>query len=543
MNFFTNLQEKRKKIIITLVFSIIFVAGACIFKDYNIYGDEPFHYWASSLYYNFIKTFLTTFNFQNNFFYEINENINNEGYKVWFVYPIFFDLFSEILINIFNIKDENIFYFRHFLTFLFFYISLVYFYLIIEKRFKNYFLSLLSVSILFLTPCIFANSFYNNKDIVFLCFSIISIYYAVNFLNKQTLQNLILFSIFSALLINSRIFGILIVINFFFFYLFDGKLEKKKLIKKFYTISFSLLLISFICFLFWPFLWMSPYENFLDYINWLTNGLADYKINNLYLGQVYNNTNLPFHYLPIWILISIPVSIFILSIFGLYKILLSFLNRVDQVENTNLLFINKNELLDFFIFTYFLLSLFLGIFSGHNHGSWRYFYFIYPLLIFFSIYFISWIKVFNSKLFYFILIIIFFNLSSNLIWITKNHPFQNVFFNSIQKKILKKDFELDYWGNSDIYMLKHILKLNNEKNITVAGTGYVWIKGSFGLLNYKEKSRLIDVDVYEADFIIDRNSPPYFDSKLKSHIDNNYDKYFELIVDGNIINTIYKSKK
>jgi len=135
MNFFTNLQEKRKKIIITLVFSIIFVAGACIFKDYNIYGDEPFHYWASSLYYNFIKTFLTTFNFQNNFFYEINENINNEGYKVWFVYPIFFDLFSEILINIFNIKDENIFYFRHYLTFLFLYISLVYFYLIIKKRF------------------------------------------------------------------------------------------------------------------------------------------------------------------------------------------------------------------------------------------------------------------------------------------------------------------------------------------------------------------------------------------------------------------------
>ena len=543
MNFFINLQEKKKKIIVTLVFSIIFIVGVNVFKDYNIYGDEPFHYWASSLYYDFIKTALTTFQLHNNFFYEINENINNEGYKVWFVYPIFFDLFSEILINVLNIKDQNIFYFRHFITFTFFYTSLVFFYLLIEKRFKNYFFSLLSVLILFLTPCIFANSFYNNKDIVFLCFSIISIYYAINFLEKQTLKNLLIFSIFSALLINTRIFGILIFINFIFFYFFDGVSKKERIIKKLFFILFSLLSISIICFLFWPFLWLSPYANFLDYIGWLTKGLEDYKVNNLYFGNIYNNTNLPFHYLPVWILISIPVSIIFLSILGMYKILVAFLNRLDQIENTNLIFNNKTELLDFFIFTFFLSSMLLGIFSGHNHGTWRYFYFVYPLLIYFSIYFLDFIKNTSINFFYFTLIVIFLNLSSNVIWIIDNHPFQNVFFNSVQKKIIKKSFELDYWGNSDIHMLKHILKSNKKENITVGGTGYVWIKGSFGLLGPEEKSRLIDTDVYGADFIIDRKSPPYVDSKLTSYIESNYDKYFELIVDGNIINTIYKRRK
>jgi len=61
--------------------------------------------------------------------------------------------------------------------------------------------------ILVLSPRIFANSFYNNKDLVFLSFFIISSFYAIKFINNQNLKNSFYFSIFAALSIDVRILG------------------------------------------------------------------------------------------------------------------------------------------------------------------------------------------------------------------------------------------------------------------------------------------------------------------------------------------------
>jgi hypothetical protein len=540
MNFFIKFQQKKKQILTTLVFSIILITGITIFRDYNAYSDEPFHYWAGSVYYKFIKTYLITLNLHNSFFYEIQTYLNNDGYKWWFVYPIFFDLLSEFLVDLLNLNNQNIFFLRHFLVFFIFFISTIFFYFLIEKRFNNYYFSILSVLILFLTPCIFSNSFYNSKDIIFLSFSIISIYYAVKFIENNNIKNLIFFSIFSGLMINARIFGLLLVLSFYFVYLFHGKIELKSFLKKIFFIFFSFFIILAVCFLFWPFLWFDFLNNIQVYKNYITTDLVEVNITNLYFGKIYQDSNLPLHFLPVWILITTPISVLLLSIIGYYKIFISFLNNLDVIEKTNQLYKNKKELLDFFIFIFFSSSFLFGLFSNYMHGSWRYFYFIYPMIIYFGIYSLNLIKEKNIKIFYICLVFIIFNLFTNVIWMTKNHPFQNVFFNSIQKKLIKKNFELDYWGNSDVYMLKYILKYNDKNNIKVSSTGYSWIKGSFEILSSAEKSRLIATDVYKSDFVIVRNSPPYSNLKLETYIKKNFNKYFELIIDGNIINSIYK---
>ena len=371
--FFYKISTKKKQILTTLVFSIILITGITIFRDYNAYSDEPFHYWAGSVYYKFIKTYLITLNLHNSFFYEIQTYLNNDGYKWWFVYPIFFDLLSEFLVDLLNLNNQNIFFLRHFLVFFIFFISTIFFYFLIEKRFNNYYFSILSVLILFLTPCIFSNSFYNSKDIIFLSFSIISIYYAVKFIENNNIKNLIFFSIFSGLMINARIFGLLLVLSFYFVYFFHGKIELKSFLKKIFFIFFSFFIILAVCFLFWPFLWFDFLNNIQVYKNYITTDLVEVNITNLYFGKIYQDSNLPLHFLPVWILITTPISVLLLSIIGYYKIFISFLNNLDVIEKTNQLYKNKKELLDFFIFIFFSSSFLFGLFSNYMHGSWRYF--------------------------------------------------------------------------------------------------------------------------------------------------------------------------
>ena len=43
----------------------------------------------------------------------------------------------------------------------------------------------------------------------------------------------------------------------------------------------------------------------------------------------------------------------------------------------------------------------------------------------------------------------------------KNHPYQNIFFNKISKKYAY-DFELDYWGLSNLEAIRYLLTIENE---------------------------------------------------------------------------------
>ena len=66
-----------------------------------------------------------------------------------------------------------------------------------------------------------------------------------------------------------------------------------------------------------------------------------------------------------------------------------------------------------------------------------------------------------------------------------------MYFNFIEKKIIKKKFDLDVFGMSEKYSLEYILKNNKEPDIIkVTSLGNTWIKGSFSILDEKLKKRL-----------------------------------------------------
>ena len=177
---------------------------------------------------------------------------------------VIFDLPAAFLEILLKINDSREYYLmRHLINFLIFFTSSYFFYLIVKKRFNSWIMGILGSTFLFLSPRIFAESFYNNKDIIFMSLFIINIYSAILFLEKPNFKNTIIFSFLSSLSVDIRILGIVLPILILFIYVMSilgSKNYKKEALK---PLILLMGLMPLFIILFWPYLWEYPLENFV----------------------------------------------------------------------------------------------------------------------------------------------------------------------------------------------------------------------------------------------------------------------------------------
>ena len=313
---------------------------------------------------------------------------------------------------------------------------------------------------------------------------------------------------------------------------------KKSILK---LILFFFLLANFTI-IFWPYLWNNPLSNFLKTL--ITFSSHPWKGSIFYFGEYISALNLPWHYPIVWILISTPIIYLLLFFLGsvliLKRLAFRFLKLSTEKEFNDMWRGNK-ERMDIIFFSIFYFTLFLVIeLNSTLYGGWRHLYFIYPCLIFISIRGLELIsRNFSTK--YVFLLIIPFLLYLGM-WMTKNHPFQFVYFNKIAGNNVGNNFELDYWGTSNRNALKYII--NNDKRDSV--NVYVLSNSPyyFGLLliDKKERDKIKFVNnENDADFLVTnhyylKGNPILVNRKLK--------KKFKLLkefkVDEMTINSIYK---
>ena len=92
-------------------------------------------------------------------------------------YGIILDLQAALIEVIFNIDDiKTVYYLKHFLAFSLFLISSFFFYKILEKRYNNFLLSVIGLILYLTIPRIFGDSFL-YKDVLYLSFFTISLYF------------------------------------------------------------------------------------------------------------------------------------------------------------------------------------------------------------------------------------------------------------------------------------------------------------------------------------------------------------------------------
>ena len=550
-NFFLkNYKYKYSNILIYLFFLFFLIVGLLIYKSFGLSIDEPFH--RTSGYFWFYILAKKIFPLWDQLV-DLKKSIEQMEWSEQFFrgqfneYGPLFDLFSVGLEKIFGITSaKGAYELKHLLTFLTFFISGIYFFKMISKRFKNEIFSLLIVFFYFTSPRIFAESFYNCKDIIFMSFWVISIFYFFKSFEKNSLKNLILFSLFAAFATQIRIMGIQLIF-FYLLYFFWQSLEEKKFLKKNSIYLINTLFFYFLfLYIFWPFLWENPIQNLIK--TFLTFSNYEWGLKVFYLGKYINADNLPWHYTIVWIFITSPliyIFFFLVGFGKTFKLLFNNLTAISE-NDENKLWTNNNQKKDFFII-FFLLTPILSVvlLNSTLYGGWRHLYFVYPSIIYliavgaeFS-YFKIKKKISNKVIIIFVSILV----SYNFYTIIKLHPYQNIYFNSLVENKANKYFEIDYWGLANHEALEFIIKDKNNGDLVTIRTA------SFTPLNYSKKIINIDEEIYKLEGTTHSNQDYIFTNyhyeknpkyEKKYLIPKNYQKVFTIRRGNIIINEIYK---
>jgi len=518
------LIEKKYKIIVCLFFAAYLFIGISIFKHHGISWDEHVSRINGVITVEYVvKGDQRLFTYRDRYYGTTFETL-----------LVAIERFLNLTKN-----GRAVFFMRHLVTFLLFYTSVLFFYLLCKYRFGSWKIGLLGSLFLILSPRIFAHSFYNSKDIACLATFIISIYTLVKYLDKKTFSAAAFHALACALLIDIRIVGIIVPFFTLIFIIADllvtraEKIKCKKIIASFLTYTF---LLIFFTVLFWPVLWKNPFHHFINAFKLMSR--YSWSGDVLYLGNYVKATNLPWHYIPVWIIISTPVFYtfcFFTGCFVSMKLLL---------RNPIQFYLSKRNDFIFIVWFFLPLVVVIGIRSVLYDG-WRQMFFVYPAFLMLSLVGLTslfeFIKLKFQGLSYKIInvtliFIIVFSLINTAQFMIKYHPYQNVYFNMVAGRDMEKiknNFELDYWGLSYRKALEYILKNDRGKIIKVFVANWPG-KANFDILTSDDKKRLMYMENPEE--------AKYFLSNYRWHKEEYplKEEFYSIKIDGTKIMVVYK---
>jgi hypothetical protein len=385
-------------------------------------------------------------------------------------------------------------------------------------------------------------------DLPFLSMFIISIYTLVKYIDKQTLYRASLHALSCAILIDIRIMGILVPCFTFLFVTVDlisGSKAAKIRIKDI-ILSLSLygfLLISFTI-LFWPILWHGPIYHFIQAFLRMRRFPWDNSV--LYLGDFIKARSLPWHYIPLWLIITTPILYSFNFFVGLFASIKSILKSPLNLYSNNQ---KRNDLI--FLLWFFLPLLAVIALKSVLYDSWRHMFFIYPAFLIISLRglmaLFEFIKLkFKGQVYktanIILILIIVFSLIHTTQFMVKNHPYQNVYFNFLAGKNIAKNFEMDYWSLSYRQALEYILANDTDSTIKVI---VVPFPGSpnVRILNKKDRERLRNVALEEATYFLSNyRFPKQYYRFHKKEYPYNKNEIFSIKVADTKIMGVYKLK-
>ena len=430
-------------------------------------------------------------------------------------------IFEAILIK--NSEKKNVYLFRHYVNFIIGFLTIILTYKISRIKFSRNIA--LIISIFFMsTPIIVSNFNFNPNDIWFMFFVSLSTFCSLKLINKPDSKLLIfLLPLSLAFSINIRLVGIYIFFIFLIFYIY----EKISLKKKLFNISIIVSLFIFITLLITPQLWNKPTIFLHLLFGQLKFQAIDVDI--MFLGNLIKSSELPWYYLLVWIIISLPSLIICCFVGSLIIISKNFFKKKFQVFE---MFILMALVIPIIAFCILKPNLFNG---------WRHFYFIFPFILILSGFILNF---FEKKIILKQLMILIVVINTILIgtWNFKNNPHQYIFFNLPSKKFAR-NFELDYWGVSNLEALKYLLNMNTSERIHIANFKRSRADFSVNMLTKKQQHRIRFVKFNgkeKIDYFINHIN----DGKNQSYYkDLGYNLIKVIKSDGIVINSIYEKIK
>ncbi len=372
-------------------------------------------------------------------------------------------------------------------------------------------LSSIAALLLVLTPRMFAEGHYNNKDMVLLSLVLILIWLMLRLMEKPSLWRGLWFSLAGAVAANTKIIGLFVWGLCALFALVHVCVTSR--MKKSTWLTALGTFVSFIALyaLLTPALWADP-AAYLKYVIANAANFSRWQNNVLFRGVIFRlrYTRLPWYYLPYMILVTTPL--WLLGLLAIGQIFAA----VHLLRSGAKTFRNPaNVLLG--LCTVLWLAPLLFAMVGHPtlYNGWRHFYFLYGPMLVLAVYGIQRLgqmlsSTRHSKMLRRVgagLLAVCLAVSGSQIALA--HPNQYTYYNALVRgKDLPEYLELDYWNVSVLPTLESLLAASQSTQpVTIAGAEY-WsqtgLESAYALLPIEKQARilLLPMEDVTADYIL-----------------------------------------
>jgi hypothetical protein len=528
-----SLIENQRRLIVVLFFVLFFFLGCRLLSDYGISFDEPVSRDNGAISLKYVLDIIAPqLAAQDPELSKLHSPLREYRDRD---YGVAFDLPAMILERLLQVNDSrNQYLLRHFLTFVIFLFGLIALYKTAKRRFGNWRYGLLTVVFMICSPRIFAESFYNSKDVVFLACCAIATHTLIEFLRRPCARLAMLHGIATAIAIDIRIAAVIFPLLTCFMLLGQGLFGNLARRNLFVLLGTYVFITCFVVYILWPWLWSQPINNFL--LAFKNMSRFRWENFNLYFGTFINATNLPWHYAPVWILITTPFLYCLLSTFSIIRFGFEVIRAKFNV------FTDINISQDFVFCVLGCGPLFATVALGSTlYDGWRQLYFIYPSIIFLAVKAIAYC--FNQEQSgylkkFIISVSVVVQLAMTVSWMWQVHPYQNLYFNFIAPSNWRDQFEGDYWGLSNLEGIRYILGNDARDHIKIAPVGATSLNQSVSMLSAPDRARIRIVSLNDMpDYAV--TNFRFFDGFKFDPVGLGWRSIYDIKVDGQIICTVF----
>ena len=382
---------------------------------------------------------------------------------------------------------------RHLLTHLLFLAGGFFAWLLAYRLFGSRLIALFAMLLFLLHPRIYAHSFFNSKDLPFLSMFMIALYLIHRAFRRDTVWAFALCGVGVGLLANIRIMGVALIpavlgmLTLDIFYAMKrGRRIKHMLanICAFSTICAATLYAAR------PALWSDPLE--------IAETLATMSshpelIATLFRGELIRWPNLPWDFIPTWILITTPPVALILAAVGI-----GCLARLCAADWRGAL-ANSTARFGLLALACLILPAAAAVALNSNlYNGWRQMYFLYAPICVLAAFGLRWLADIPKPRFR---VAAFASAALGIalaaVQTVSLHPYQNEYFSPlVDKSGIADRWQMGYWEVSYREALEAVLTLTDGRIAVVADLGKDRVERNTALIPKDERRRLR----YDPDF-------------------------------------------
>ena len=286
------------------VWSLFLIAGLAIVDDYGIGGDTDTQ--------RFIA--ISTLDYILHDDPGQLQEATNRFYGAAFELPLL--LLTERALGLDDMR--HVYLARHVLTHLLFLIGGFCCYLLALRLSGDRLVALAVMLLFLLSPRLYAHSFFNSKDGVFASAFVMALLFANRAFDKDSVGAYRQCGMAAGLLVNLRIMGVVLVAVVLVFrawawFRAEGGAARRRAVATTGVFALWGVVVLFISL---PYLWGDPVGRLVEYWIVLVNHPPYIEV-NLFRGELFSSTALPWDYLPRWFAISQPPVTLLLGLLGL----------------------------------------------------------------------------------------------------------------------------------------------------------------------------------------------------------------------------------